>query len=279
MAQLESRGFGLKRYRETIRPEGYLAGPDGERVDELNRALRDRDVSFLVCVRGGYGSLRLLDRIDYEAARAHPKVLIGYSDITALQLALWARSGMRGLSGSMVAVDWADPEADTERIFWRVLSGPAPFEINGPGGAGLFPVRRGVAEGLLIGGNLSMITRLVGTPFLPDLDGAILFVEDVGEAPYRVDGSLAHLRLAGVLDRLAGLVWGRFTGWEPADDRPTLTYDEVLDQYASALSIPVAGGLSYGHLRLHHAMPIGVRARLDTTGPSASLTILESLTQ
>ena len=278
LAQLGMRGFRIKQFRSQIHPHGYLAGSDGERLEEINRALQDPDLSIVLCVRGGYGSLRLLDGIDYEAARAHPKLLVGYSDITALQLALWARSGVRSLSGSMVAVDWADPQEETDRIFWRVLSGPVPIPVEGPGGAGLTPLSSGAAEGILLGGNLTMVTRLLGTPYMPDLEGAILFLEDVGEAPYRIDGLLAHLKLAGALDRLGGLVFGRFTEWTPTDDRPTLTYEEVLDHYASSLSIPVASGLVYGHIPLHHAMPIGVRGRLIVTGSSASLTILESPT-
>ncbi len=278
VAHLGLRGFHIKRFRSEIAPHGYLAGSDPDRLAELNRALQDPDISMLFCVRGGYGSLRLLGGIDYDAARECPKVLIGYSDVTALQLALWARSGIRSVSGSMVAVDWADPNEATERLFWRVLSGPVPLRVEGPAGSGLSPLRPGTAEGILLGGNLTMVTRLLGTPYLPDMEGAILFLEDVGEAPYRIDGLLAHLKLSGVLDKISGLVFGQFTGWEPTDARPTLTYADVLGHYASTLSIPVATGLLYGHLRVHHAIPIGVRGRLDVTGSTASLTILESPT-
>jgi muramoyltetrapeptide carboxypeptidase len=133
----------------------------------------------------------------------------------------------------------------------------------------------GEREGVLLGGNLSLIAALVGTPFLPDLAGAVLFVEDVGEPPYRVDGLLARLRLAGVLEKLGGLVYGAFTGAEPPPNRPSLHLDEVLAHYAGFVPGPVACRLVYGHFPRKSTLPVGVRARLDVSGPWASLTVLE----
>jgi muramoyltetrapeptide carboxypeptidase len=130
----------------------------------------------------------------------------------------------------------------------------------------------------LIGGNLTMIARLLGTPYLPDLSGSILFLEDVGEPPYRIDGLFAQLKHTGVFDRLGGLVIGHFSGWEPEEERPTLTYEEVISHYVSQLNIPVVSGLPYGHTRLSYALPIGVRARLVAVQPDPTLTILEALT-
>jgi muramoyltetrapeptide carboxypeptidase len=241
--------------------------------------LRRPDIRALFCVRGGYGSLRLLPNLDYEAARCHPKLLVGYSDITALHLALFRKAGWVGLSGPMVAVEWPDPDPASETLFWNMVGGTAPYDIIGPDGEHLTPMRPGTVEGVLLGGNLTLITKLIGTPYLPVLDGAILFIEEVGEPPYRIDGMLAQLKLAGILDRLGGLVIGGLTGWEPDDpDKPTLSYETVLADYVETLSCPVATGLVYGHFPVKNTMPIGVQARLYVTSDTASLTVLEAVT-
>ena len=275
---LRARGLRIARVRETITPHGYLAGTDGERLDELNALLRRDDLDAVFCVRGGYGVLRLLPGIDYDAARAHPKLIVGYSDITALHFALWAKAGLPGLSGPMLAPDWPHLDAETEAQFWTLAEGHAPVEIVGPGGEALDPVRPGRAEGVLLGGNLVMICTLLGTPYLPDLKGAILFLEEVGEPPYRVDRLFAQLKLAGILDNLGGLVLGGFTGADPPENRPSLSLDEVLDDYTRDLPYPVARGLVYGHFRRKSTLPVGVRARLAVEGATAALTVLDPVT-
>lgn len=274
-AALERRGGCLVGERRAYAPHGYLAGTDEERLDELNTLLRTPNVEALFCIRGGYGCLRLLPHLDYEAARAHPKLLVGYSDVTALHLALYARAEWRGLSGPMVAVEWPAIDSETERLFWPFLDREPPHALESPDGHALVPERAGTAEGVLLGGNLAVLTRLVGTPYLPDLDGAILFLEDVDEAPYRIDGMLAHLRLAGLLERLGGLVFGQFTGWDEETSGPTLPLDEVLNDYARYVDGPVATGLAYGHVPRKSTLPVGVRARLDVTGDLATLDVLE----
>jgi muramoyltetrapeptide carboxypeptidase len=272
---LKDRGFDVEVGRAAYAPHGYLCGTDAERLDEFNAFLRRPDVAALFCVRGGYGALRLLPHLDYAAARRHPKLLVGYSDITALHLALYQHAGWTGLSGPMVAVEWDALGEQTERLFWELAHGGTPGPLLGPGGETLQPVRTGSAEGVLLGGNLSMVTRLVGTPYLPDLEGALLFVEDVGEAPYRIDALFAQLRLAGLLDRLGGLVLGAFTEATPLPDRPSLTVEEVLDDYVGSLPYPVASGLVYGHFPVKNTLPIGVRARLKVTSHAATLSLLE----
>ncbi len=280
---LRARGLAVEA-PGAIRPHGYLAGPDGLRVEGLNDLLRRDDLDAIFCARGGYGVLRLLPHLDYEAARAHPKLIVGYSDITALQLALWAKAGVPSLSAAMVAPDWSRMDGWSEDAFWKLAGGEAPVEIVGPGEKPLVGVRAGEAEGGLLGGNLTMVCALLGTPYLPDLDGAILFLEEVGEAPYRVDRLLAQLDLAGVLGRLGGLVYGAFTGAAPPKNRPSLSLREVAEHYANRVGAdrgggPVAGGLVYGHLRPKAALPVGVRARLAVEGDRATLTITEPLTE
>ena len=256
-------------------PHGYLAAPDADRAAELNALLRRDDLDAVFVVRGGYGVLRLLPDLDYEAARRHPKLIVGYSDITALHCALWTKAGLPGLSGPMVAPDWPHLDAESEVQFWRLAEGHAPVGIVGPGGEALEAVRPGRAEGVLLGGNLTMLCSLLGTPYLPDLRGAILYLEEVGEPPYRVDRLLAQLRLAGVLENLGGLVLGGFTGAEPPADRPSLSLDAVLAGYTAELPCPVARGLVYGHFRRKSTLPFGVRARLEADGDAATLTVLD----
>lgn len=274
---LRGLGYHVERGRRELRPHGYLSGTDEERLEELNRFLRRDDVRAIFCARGGYGTLRILPDVDYEAARRHPKLVVGYSDITALQCALLCRAGVPSLSGPMVAVEWAAMDAASETQFWQIARGTRVDALRGPAGEALGPMRSGAAEGVLVGGNLTMIARLIGTPYLPSLDGAILFLEEVGEQPYRLDGLFAQLRLSGILERLGGLVLGGFTEWEPDDDRPTLTPDEVFDAYLRDAPFPVATGLVYGHFPVKSAVPIGIRARLDVTDESAHLTLLDAL--
>ncbi|MFW5973399.1 MAG: S66 peptidase family protein [Bacteroidota bacterium] len=277
VATLIERGYRVVVARPTFQRHGYLSAPDDVRADELNGFLRRPDVAAIIAVRGGYGALRILDTIDYEAAARDPKLVIGYSDITALQLALLARTGDPSLSGPMIATEWGAPDQSSEALFWDLATGGVPDPLLGPQDEVLEPVRPGRAEGPLVGGNLTMISKLIGTPFLPDLGGAILFLEEVGEEPYRIDGLFAHLRLSGAFDRIAGLVLGGFTEWEPEHDRPVLPLDAVIDHYVAKLNIPVARGLRYGHFPVKNTLPIGIRARLQVSDGRAELGLLEAV--
>ncbi len=275
IGQLRQRGYEVELGRPSYERRGYLCGPDADRLAEINGFLRRSDIKMLIAARGGYGSLRLLSGLDYDAARAHPKLIVGYSDVTALHLALYRRAGLPGLSGPMIAVEWHDPDPTSEALFWGLARGATPDPLLGPGGEELEPLRAGTAEGVLLGGNLAMIVRLLGTPYLPSLEGAILFVEDVGEEPYRIDAMLAQMRLAGIFDELGGLVLGSFTEGEPDEDTPTLTIDQVFEDYLSDAAFPVARGLLYGHFPVKNSIPVGVRARLQVTSGFARLGLLE----
>ena len=273
--KLESLGFNVELGRETYNRRGYLCGSDRERLDELNAYFRRPDVKMLIAARGGYGVLRLLQHLDYEAARENPKLVVGYSDITALHFALYHLAGLPGLSGPMVAVEWNDPDPSSEELFWDLVRGGTPDPLLGPGGEELSPLKSGAVEGPLVGGNLAMVVRLIGTPYLPSLDGAILYLEDVGEEPYRIDAMFAQLKLSGILDRLGGLVLGSFTDWELDDGGPTLTLDQVFEDYLDSVTLPAARGLVYGHFPVKNTIPFGVRARLEVTSSSAKLGVLE----
>lgn len=254
----------------TAQHDGYFAGTDEQRLADLNGAIRDPGVDAVWCIRGGYGTTRILDRVDFEALARRPKPLIGYSDITAVLNAVTRRTGVVTFHAPMAR---AAMPSFSRRSFERVLvtaeaAGrlerlPPPADVLLPRENRIATLHGGVAEGPLAGGNLTLLQCLLGTPHFPDLDGAILFLEDVGEDLYRVDRMLAHLRMAGALARLAGVAVGRFTDLNRAMPDGALGLDEVLATYLLPLGIPVAHGFPVGHIDDQWTLPIGVRARLD----------------
>lgn len=263
---LESLGYRVKVGDAVYERYGYLAGDDERRLNDLHAMFADESVQAVFCVRGGYGTPRLLPRINYDLIAANPKILVGYSDITALQLAIFAKTGLVTFSGPMVAVEMAGTmEPATEEHFWRLLTTRNwDRELIPLGEPACIGNGRGAVTGRLIGGCLSLVSFLIGTPYLPDLTSAILFLEDVGEPPYRIDAYLAHLRNAGIFSRIAGLVFGKFRDCMPEKDKPSLTLEEVLQDYLSQAGKPALLNLDYGHGPLKYTLPIGAPARLDS---------------
>jgi muramoyltetrapeptide carboxypeptidase len=231
----------------------YLAGDDARRLDELTAALTDDRVRAVFAARGGYGSMRLLPKL--RVGGVAPKLVIGFSDITALHGALQT-AGWVSIHGPVLTQLGTQPGEVAERLFGLLESTEAPAAPLR--GAGLVA---GVAEGPLIGGNLSVLTRLIGTPYLPPLDGAILLLEDVGERPYRLDRMWTHLALAGAFDRVRGIALGEFTGCEEADADYGSTH--VLADLAAATGLPCLAGLPIGHGEVNQPVPLGSRVRLD----------------
>jgi muramoyltetrapeptide carboxypeptidase len=263
---LEGIGYRVKVGLHVEARRGYLAGTDDQRVDDLNAMLRDRQVRAIFALRGGYGTPRLLPFVDYRAARRDPKIVVGYSDLTALQLALFRRAGLVGFSGPMVASDFGKvPDAFTEESFWRLLtSTQRPGVLSQPVGCPLVRRRGGRAEGRILGGNLSLVASVLGTPFSPDYRGSLLVLEDVGEQLHRLDRMFTQLRNAGILDRIGGLVLGQFTRCRPGDGRqPFLTEREIMDDVCSWARVPTVEGFQYGHVSAKLTVPIGVMGRVD----------------
>jgi muramoyltetrapeptide carboxypeptidase len=240
---------------------GYLAGPDAARLADLNLALRRDDVRAVLCTRGGYGAQRIVDGLDLAAVRADPKLVVGFSDITALQLALWRGARLATVHGPGAA--WLDARTGPEAAesLRCALFTDAPVTLAARPEEETAPVRvAGRADGTLLGGNLSLLASSVGTVDMPDLRGAVLLLEDVGEPPYKVDRMLVHLRRAGHLDGLAGVAIGQFT--DCADDWST-SIVEVLTEHLGPLGVPVLGGLPVGHGRDQLTVPLGVPATVD----------------
>lgn len=238
---------------------GYLAGPDRDRAADLMEMFRDPAVRAIFCARGGYGSARLLPLLDYRVIRRHPKILVGYSDITALHLAIHRRAGLVTFHGPMVASDFGRGlSAFTAESLRRALFHPHPAGpvANPPSLPPPVAVRPGVARGPLIGGNLSLVVSTLGTPFEIRTAGRILFLEEVGEPAYRVDRMLTQLRQAGKLDGVAGVAFG-----ECGEGREDLM--EVLHDRLGDLGVPVLANLAIGHGAEKATLPLGVRATLN----------------
>jgi muramoyltetrapeptide carboxypeptidase len=261
---LASWGLTVRHAPNVFARTGYLAGTDPERLADLNIALRDARVRGVICTRGGYGTQRIVDGIDTVAVRADPKVVVGFSDITALQLALWRTARLATVHGPGAA--WLDERTGPEAAesLRRALMTTDPVVVKARSDEETSPVRlnegAGPATGTLIGGNLSLLSASMGTVDMPDLRGAILLLEEVGEPPYKVDRMLVHLRRSGALEGLAGVAAGQFSAC--ADEWPTSIVD-VLTEQLGPLGVPVLGGLPVGHGRDQLSTPLGVPATLD----------------
>ncbi len=247
---------------DVVARRAYLAGDDARRIEEWREAVADRDARAIFCARGGYGAMRILPAIDPAPLLERPKLLVGFSDVTALHAVL-NRAGLATVHGPVVTQLGRAPEdalAHLEALLSRAAPRPDAWGVPAPG-AGVVAartVRPGRASGPLLGGTLAILSHLQGTPFAPRLDGAILFLEEVGEAPYRIDRYLTHLRLAGALDGIAGLALGQLTR---CDDAGVLAADLVRD-VALALGVPAIEGVPAGHDDANFALPLGARATL-----------------
>ena len=266
---LAALGLVAKRGNHLLDRRGSLAGTDRDRAADVMAMFTDPAVKAVLPVRGGWGCARILPHLDFAAIRRNPKVLVGYSDLTALILALHARTGLIAFHGPNGASSWNPTSTDW---FTRVvLRGEAATFAN-PRDKGetlaqtefrTKTVVPGVARGRLLGGNLSVLTALLGSPYLPDFRGAILFLEDVNEAPYRVDRMLTQLALAGVLGSVAGVVWGTCRDCEPDGGFGSLTIPDLLDDHVKPLGVPAWRGALIGHIDRQFTLPIGADVEID----------------
>lgn len=261
------------------RRDRHLGGTDAQRADELNALIRDPAVRAILPVRGGYGLTRILDRIDFKALAADPKIITGYSDLTALHLATARHARIvtfhSPLPMSSLHKGETPPHAFAFRSFRAmVLAGPetprAGVVLLPEGSRKPAPLAGGKARGRLLGGNLSLVAATIGTPWAFEPEGAVLFLEDVNEAPYRVDRMLSQLRLAGVLDRVSGVVLGSFTTKDP--DEPA-RFDAILREYFGELKVPVITGFPVGHTPANATLPHGALVEIDAD--KGELKILE----
>jgi len=254
LERVESSGFRVCLGPNIYNRKDYLAGDDKARLSDLHAMFNDREIKAIFCARGGYGSLRLLDKINFELIRENPKILVGFSDITALLLAINRKTGLVTLHGPMVG-GLTSKDMENWNGLLELVSSDRALLVGLTEGIALRPGR---ATGRLIGGNLTLICHLIGTPFMPSLNHGILFIEERGETLYRVDRMLTQLRLSGQLEGLSGLMAGRFEACGDTSD-----INRLLVEISSGLDIPVVSGLPVGHGMKNQALPLGVPARLD----------------
>jgi muramoyltetrapeptide carboxypeptidase len=266
---LEALGFRARVGRHAAGRWGHLAGDDAARAADLNAAFADPEVRAVVCARGGSGAARLLPLIDYDAIRRNPKVLLGYSDITALHCAVHAKTGLVTFHGPTGTSSWNGFNADQFRRMFLERELLA-YRNLAERGDELVPRRNrtatitgGKARGELVGGNLTVLTALAGSPYLPDFKGKILFLEDVSEAPYRVDRMFSTLKLMGALDGLAGFIFGECTKCDPGNGYGSLTLRQILDDYIKPLGIPAYNGAMIGHIPRQFIVPVGGLVEMD----------------
>jgi len=284
-AALRVEALGLKpKFGKYVRGRrGFLAGTERERLEDLHAMFADKDVAGVFCLQGGYGTPRLLDGLDYELIRKNPKILLGYSDITGLHLAIHKKTGLVTFHGpNMIG---ALPPWSLELLKKALFVAESIGEVTNPQEQDPlnreFPIRTvvpGTARGRIVGGNLTLISATMGTPYEIDTKNKILLLEDTGEAPYRIDRMLVQLRLAGKLQEAAGIVFGTCTDCAPSRSsfELSLSLSEVLDELLGSLGKPVLAGLLFGHTKEKATIPIGVEAELDAG--AKRLTILEAAT-
>lgn len=280
---IESLGFKTVFGSHVSDKYGYLAGTDKDRAADVNEMFRRKDIDGIIALRGGWGCLRMIPYLDYAMIRRHPKVLMGYSDITTVLNAIYLRSGLVTFHGPVAISTYNDY---TNEYLKKAVFTPKPVGLvaqpvpspDDKDDTAIISLGKGHGTGPLIGGNLSLIVTMLGTPYEIDLKGKVLFIEEVGEEPYRVDRMLTHLWITGRLQKLAGLVIGKFSNCVPKRVNPeyptSFTVEEILQQRIAPLGIPAIAGVMVGHIKNKITMPIGVRARVDAD--KKTFTILDA---
>ncbi len=280
LANLAMLGYSVLEGAALRARSGYLAGSDEARLADLHWAFSDTRVEAVWCIRGGYGVTRLLPHIDYNLIRRHPKPLIGYSDVTALHLAIGKKTGLVSFHGPVAASDF--PENTLAHFRAALVTPLAPYVLQAPGPEAVLPgeeykpfvIAEGQASGPLTGGNLSLLAALAGTPFAPGFKNHLVFIEDVGEQPYRIDRLLTQLLQATDLSQAAGIALGIFADCGPKNAEFSWSLQETLHDRLGNLGIPVVYGLPFGHVSHQATFPYGIQAALDAG--AQTLTFLET---
>jgi len=281
-AALQALGFRTFEAPNARARYGHMAGTPQQRADDIHTLFADPAVAGLLAITGGSGANRVLPLLDHGLIQRNPKFLGGFSDLTALITAVHVQTGLVTFHAPLARSDWnAYSTQNFQAVVMRgaedglhTLRNPEPDPGGAAGTGGTTALRGGRAQGRLLGGNLAVLTSLSGTPYMPPLDGALLFLEDVNEYIYRVDRMLSTLMLSGALQRVAGVVLGGFTQCKPSEGSfGTLTLDEVFDDYFGSLGVPVFSGAQFGHLQRKTTLPLGVPAEMDAD--AGTLRLLE----
>jgi muramoyltetrapeptide carboxypeptidase len=279
VGNIESLGYRVKLGANLRASFGNYAGTAQQRLDDLHAAFADPEVNAIWAIRGGSGGISLLAGLDYALIRAHPKIFLGYSDITALHLAMYRHAGLVTFHGPVAASTLSDYASEQ---LLAVLADPQPRTVIPMSSANAYraltepvytarTIHAGVASGVIMGGNLSMVAALAGTPYAAEIAGALLFLEDVNEAPYRIDRWMTQLDLAGGLKNAAAVIIGICENCGPGHEDQSLTLDQTLALHLDPLTIPAVTGYSIGHIRNQCTLPIGIQATLDTQRQTITL--------
>ncbi|MGZ3862691.1 MAG: S66 peptidase family protein [Bacteroidia bacterium] len=259
---IEGLGFKVKHGQTLKEKHGYFAGKDELRANELNDFFADKEVSAIFCMKGGWGCARILDKINYDLIRKNPKVIMGFSDITSLLIAINAKTGLVTFHGPVGNSGWNDFSVDyIKRVLMQkeaVTYAYPEKDDDKP-----FVINAGKTKGALVGGNLTVLAGIIGSGYLPDWKNKILFLEEAKEEPYSIDRMLTQLKLAGVLNNISGFVFGKCVKCEAEEPQKAFLFKEVLEQHIKPLGIPAFYGAMIGHIENKYTMPIGVEAELD----------------
>jgi muramoyltetrapeptide carboxypeptidase len=270
---LQNLGFKIKLGQTLKEKYGYFAGTDELRAQEINNFFADKEVAAIFCMKGGWGCARILEQINYVTVKNNPKILLGFSDITSLLIAINSKTGLITFHGPVGNSGWNDFTVD---YFSRVLVGNEKVSFGYPETDAdkhytLFP---GKAKGILVGGNLSVLAGMIGSDFVPDWKNKILFLEETGEEPYRIDRMLTQLKLAGVLQNISGFVFGKCVKCDAEEPEKAFTLQQVLEQHILPLKIPAFYGAMIGHIADKYTVPIGIEAEMDAS--KGKISLLES---
>jgi muramoyltetrapeptide carboxypeptidase len=264
---IESLGYRTLLGKNVGKIRGYLAGTDEERVEDIHQMFGDKKVKAIFCLRGGYGAFRLLDKIDYELIQKNPKIFVGFSEITVLQMAFLRKVNLVTFAGPMVVSNFSNKiNKYTEENFWRTITSTTkPERIIIKDIKNLSKTRIEETSGRLVGGNLSVFNALLGTEYLPELKNKILFLEEVNEPPYKIDRMLNQLKLNKILKKLNGIILGSFQECvEPDKKKNTLTLDEIFDDYFKNMKVPLIHSFPHGHIKDIVTLPFGLKVRINS---------------
>lgn len=266
---LNALGFKVRVGKHVTDRYGYLAGKDKDRAADVNEMFSDKAVQGIIAIHGGWGCARILPYLDYDLIKKNPKVLMGYSDITALLNAIYTKTGLVTFHGPVASSTWNSFTVDS---FKKVLIDAEKAEFKNPTKitTGLVQtqdriqtISSGIANGELVGGNLTVLSAMVGSSYLPNFKGKILFLEDIGESIYRIDRMLTHLKLAGILEQISGFIWGKCSDCPPEKGFGSLTFDDLFNDHIKPLGIPAFSGSMIGHITDKFTIPIGLNVTID----------------
>ena len=280
---MEALGLKVKLGENLKNRFGHLAGTDQERANDLNAMFADPDIRAIICLRGGSGAARILPMIDYDGVKRNPKPVLGYSDITALHCALFSQTGLITFHGQNGTGSWNSFNVKQfEQVFFEKALVTYKNEMTKGDdlvakGNRIQTLKGGTAEGRILGGNLTVLSALSGTPYYPDFQNAILFIEDIGEDPYRIDRMMSTLQLNGTLGKIKGFIFGQCSDCKPGGGYGAFTVDQIMDQYVLPLGIPAYIGAMIGHIPRQFIVPVGAKVRMNAD--AGTFTLLESVFQ